>query len=152
LNPASRRAENLAATISSGSEILAFLRKPEISDRLVEAAERGKPSVGAVADQLRAQFPDLLEQVPLRRAVGQLIAGVMAERGYAVSRPAVRVTDKQFSKAAVFSRTSSDPHSAESQAPMRGSSNLAERLVSGLNRVEGEALLRALTKKFPDLR
>jgi hypothetical protein len=152
LSRALQRAERLATTVAGGADILSFLRKPAVLDRMVTAAEHGRPCVEAVAVELRELFPAALQDRTARQAIGTFIAGAMEnDRGYEVARSAVRVNDEQFQRGAVYRKASSPvPRLADGTALLEAK-GLADRIVLGLTRSECEDLVRAMTKKFPDL-
>ena|SRR3984957_9361366 len=102
------RAGALARNLEKGPYVTGFLRRPNIADLLVAAAEDGIPSVGAISQALCDEFgAETFATMRMRQLVGVAIRPVMEERGFVVVKRGVPISgDPIFKTGAVYGRAS----------------------------------------------
>jgi hypothetical protein len=102
----SSRASALAGQIAQGRDIEAFIHRPEIAKRLVEASEDGVPAVSGISGLLSEEFGlKTFANPATRKFVGVVIRPVMEQRGFLVVKRNVPVRgDPIFKSGAVYGR------------------------------------------------
>lgn len=82
----------MATGIPFGKIILDYIRGPEARKLLCEAAETGRPPIGAISQRLRELVKaDVLEQMLVKQFCGRAIRAVLAEEGFVPDQLGVRV-------------------------------------------------------------
>jgi hypothetical protein len=102
------RAQALARKLEKGPHVTGFLRRPDIADLLVAAAEDRVPSVAAISRALCSEFgAETFATVAMRQLVGVAIRPVMEERGFIVVKRGVPISgDPIFKTGAIYGRAS----------------------------------------------
>lgn len=101
-----RAARNIGRDGKLGGDIIAFLRDPQIMDRLIAAAEEGRLPASEVSSSLLAKFgTEALAPHTTHRFIGTAIRTLLEQAGFQVDLTGVRIGgDNLFSTAATFKR------------------------------------------------
>ena len=137
------QARRLAASTHLGSEILAFLERPEVIAKLKEAAAAGTQPVTAISLDLLASFPSVIRDAALKRRTGFFISAILDAEGFDVLESNVRAKNPVFSSAALFKKRS------EATTTL---TNLLSRLAAALTEDEAQQLVECLIARFPSLK
>jgi hypothetical protein len=137
------QARRLAASTHLGSEVLAFLQRPEIIAKLKEAAAAGTQPVTTISLDLLASFPSVIRDAAMKRRVGFFIAAILEVEGFSVLQPNVRMKNPLFATGAIYKKCSE---------PTTKSTDLISRLSGVLTNDEARQLVEFLIEKFPNLK
>jgi hypothetical protein len=110
-----------------GAKILDFLQRPDIRDRMIQAADVGTPPAAAISGGLVEAFGlDALDPHAVRRFIGYAIRAIMGEAGYEPASAGIRVPrDPLFSTASTYRALPRGVHS--------DADSLLVRLIESLN-------------------
>lgn len=126
-----------------GTDLIGFVRRPDVQAELKRAAEEGVPPVMAVSELALASFPrDTFEDNMNKRRLGLLIAGVLDEAGFEPARSNVRIRNNVFASGTTYRRK---------RSILPQSSNFVSRLVEFLSEDEADELIDGLISRFPSL-
>src|SRR4051812_34517888 len=91
-----RRATRTVARSPLGTDLAAFLERPEVVKKMIEAANHGVPPVTSVSGELLSEFPHIVDDAMAKRRIGMLIAAVLDQHGFVPVRSNVRIKDPIF--------------------------------------------------------
>jgi hypothetical protein len=110
-----KRVRRMASAVPSGQLILEFLQTPEARKLLREAAESGRPPIGAISPKLTELIePDVLKLMLVKQFCGLATRAVLVQEGFVPSQIGVRVRDPVFTSGTVYAkRVGKKPKSTE---------------------------------------
>ena len=141
--PLKTQADRVAQSSAEGRKLFAFLQRPDILAKLLEAAERGTQPAAEISTELLQNFPSMLRDPVARRQTGFFVSALLDGEGYAVARANVRLRNPLFKSAAIYRKR---------PEPTTESGNLLSRLSNTLTKAEAQELVELLVDRFPGLK
>lgn len=139
-----RRAIRTAEASPIGRDMIGFVERPDIREKLLTAADDGLPPVLAITDDALTTFPAAtFDDHMNRRRLGLLVAATLDELGYEPARSNVRIKNSVFSSGSTYKKKIVAPVSSE---------DFVRRFVSVLTEQEADRAMDAIVDRFPKLR